>query len=94
MRVAIGLVLALAGCGQPLEGTAAGAAEPAKTVLQTEAEKACADMTGYASTSADGKTAGTEALIRREYETCVGAVASGDAPASDAPALRGRTSAP
>ena len=86
------LVLALAAC-EPVQ-VADAPSEPAKTVMQTEAEKACAEMTSYSPEKLQGKPVETQALMRREYELCVKSVAADDAVSAKAPGLRGRTTAP
>jgi hypothetical protein len=89
MRVAVVLVLALTGCGRAPQESAGVTGAPAKSVMQTEAEKACAAMTRYSPGEMQGKPAETQALMRREYDLCVSSVA-----ADDAPGLRGRTTEP
>jgi hypothetical protein len=87
------LALALAACGVPVQA-ADGAAEPAKSVMQSEAEKACAEMTNYSPDKLAGKPTETQALKRREYDLCVKSVATDDTASGEPPALRGRTTAP
>ncbi|MEQ1781085.1 MAG: hypothetical protein ABMA14_06990 [Hyphomonadaceae bacterium] len=86
------LVLALAAC-EPVQAADAPA-EPAKSVMQTEAEKACAGMTGYSPEKLQGKSVETQALMRREYDLCVKSVAADEGGVAKTPALRGRTTAP
>lgn len=87
------LVLALAACGAPQQADD-GPAEPVKTVMQSEAEKACAEMTNYSPEKLRRKPVETQALTRREYDLCVRSVASDSTVPAEAPALRGRTTAP
>lgn len=102
MRIAggVGMALALlaAACGGPGQSAAGAPAEPAKTVMQAEAEKACAEMTNFSPDALTGKPAGTQALLRREYDLCVKSVARGEGETTtavaNAPALRGRSSTP
>lgn len=93
------LALMAAACGGPVQSGANAPAEPAKTVMEAEAEKACAGMTNFSAETLAGKPAETQALLRREYDLCVTSVASGkDEPAAtavaDGPALRGRSPTP
>jgi hypothetical protein len=85
-------VLVLAGCDQPQVQPAGGTAA-ADPVLQTEAEKACAQMTNNIPEKLQGMSAETQALVQREFRLCVDEVTKGDQ-ADEAPGLRGRTEAP
>jgi hypothetical protein len=102
MRIAgiggIALALLAAACGGPDQSAADAPAEPAKTVMKAEAERACAEMTNFSPAMLAGKPAERQALLRREYDLCVKSVASGDGEAptavANAPTLRGRSSTP
>jgi hypothetical protein len=87
------LAVALAACGAPQQA-ADGPAEPTKSLMQSEAEKACAEMTNYSRDRLAGKPAETQALMRREYDLCVESVATDRTASAETPALRGRTTAP
>ena len=88
------LVIALAACGSPPQA-GDGPAEPAKSVLQSEAETACAEITNYSpEKKLQGEPLETQSLTRREYDLCVKSVASEQTVSVKAPALRGRTPAP
>ena len=97
MRVVAFLgVLALAGCDAAPAASSGGAGEVA-SAMQTEAEKACAEMTNNTPEKLRGMNAETQALVRREFKLCVDAVARDDAPVDQVaapPGLRGRTEAP
>lgn len=88
------LVLTLGACGAPGEVAADTQGEPAKSVMETEAEKICAAMTSFHAEALAGKPPEMQAKLRREFDLCVASVASEAAPPADPPTLRGRTSAP
>lgn len=98
MRIAsagvIALALMAAACSGPAQSAADASAEPAKSVMESEAEKACADMTYYSPEKVHGKSAEIQALMRREYDLCVKSVAADEPASTDAPASRRRTAAP
>ena len=96
MRFAMaGMALALAGCDAAGGRASDMPAEPAKSVMESEAEKACAEMTSFDPDSQAGKPAETQALLRREYDLCVKSVASGGETTNAlAPSLRGRSTTP
>lgn len=97
MRVVAFLgVLALAGCDAAPAAPLSGPGEVA-SAMQTEAEKACAEMTNNTPEKLRGMNAEMQALVRREFKLCVDAVARDDAPVDQVaapPGLRGRTDAP
>lgn len=97
MRVVMLLaVLALAGC-EPAPVQSSGEAGEVASAMQTEAEKACAEMTNNTPEKLRGMNAETQALVRREFKLCVDAVAKDEAPVDQVaapPGLRGRTEAP
>ena len=65
------------------------APEPAREITAelVEAERACAELTGYAPTAQTEKSPEALAMLEKEYNACVAAVTDGGAK----PALRGRT---
>ncbi len=95
MRLAVmgALAFAQAACGSPQQADNSPA-EPARSVMETEAEKVCAEMTRFSAETLAGKPAETQALLRREFDLCVKSVASDDTASAEGPALRGRTTAP
>lgn len=102
MRIAgLGIVMLalVAACGETIQPETAVTAEPAKTVMEAEAEKACAEMTGFGRDAPRGQSSETRTKLRREYDLCVQSVAGGDddaaaVAAANTPALRGRSPAP
>lgn len=97
MRVVAFLaVLALAGCdAAPVQSS--GEAGEVASAMQTEAEKACAEMTNNLPEKLRGLPAETQALVKREFKLCVEQVTK-DEPGVDQagapPGLRGRMDAP
>lgn len=94
--VALLALLALAGCDQPPVQPVSETGEPA-SALQTEAEKACAEMTNSTPERMASMSAQTKALVKREFQLCVAEVTKGevdDALPAEAPGLRGHTEAP
>ena len=96
MRFSSLIVLAalLGACGGPEQVSADTQAEPAKSVMETQAEKVCAEMTSFRADDLAGKSLDVQAKLRREFDLCVSSVSNEEAPPADAPALRGRTTAP
>ena len=92
--ILIGLATTVGACGAPGQVFADVQAEPAKSVMETQAKKVCAELTSFRPDDLAGKSLEVQAKLRREFDLCVSSVASEDAPAAEAPALRGRTSAP
>lgn len=66
----------------------AAAPEPAREITAeiVEAERACADLTGYLPGGQANKAPETWARLQKEFNACVAAVTGGDKPE-----LRGRT---
>lgn len=101
MRVAAFLVcLALAGCNEPMVQMS-GDTDDAASALQSESEKACAQMTNNVPDKLRTMSAETQALVRREFKLCVDAVTKGDPSgepvervSDEPPGLRGHTEAP
>jgi len=83
------LVAALAGCDDaaPAATLEAGGDRPQVTAEKVEAERACAELTGYQPGAVTTDAAGTEALRLKDFRACVATVIGGE-PA--APELRGR----
>lgn len=96
MRVSGLMVLALVvgACGEPGPVAADGAAEPGRSVMEAEAEKVCAEMTSFRADTLAGKPPEIQSKLRREYDLCVKTVAREEVISAEAPALRGRTTAP
>lgn len=94
--VAFLVVLVLSGCdGAPVASS--GEAGEVASAMQSEAEKACAEMTNNLPEKLRGMNAETQALVKREFKLCVEAVARDDTPVDQVaapPGLRGRTEAP
>lgn len=87
MRLLSALVflLALSACDDAGQADAVGGGErPQVSAEKVEAERVCAEMTGYTPDSADPAAAKRQ----EEYKNCVAAVTGGSA----APELRGRSS--
>ena len=97
MRVVAFLaVLALAGCDQPPVQPMGDPGESA-SAMQTEAERACAEMTNSTPERMAEMSAQTKMLVKREFQRCVADVTKGevdDATPEEAPGLRGHTEAP
>ena len=95
MRLVSGLILALAvsACGEPAQpdADAAGAGQPQPTAEKIQAERACAELTGYSPEPGAGGPVETRARREREYKACVNAVTSGGPGDEAQPKLRGRS---
>ena len=78
MRLASGIVLALVltacdGATQPDDLSA----EPAVSAEKIEAERACAELTGYSPDAPAAAVSETQAMRAKEFKACVTAVAGG-----------------
>ena len=97
MRLVVSLAaLVLVGCDQGAAPSASTASSEAPSAMRTEAEKACAQMTGATADGLKAAAAETRALLQRELERCIAEVVKDDThqEATPGPGLRGRTEAP
>lgn len=83
--LAFAMLAALAACDDAAQSAAP---TPAREITAeiVEAERACAELTGYAPTAQPEKPPEALALLQKEYNACVAAVTGGGKPE-----LRGRT---
>ncbi len=82
----LALLLPLAACDDVARpGSAATGSAREITAEQVEAERACAELTGYSAQAPRGMPEDKKALLQKEFAACVAAVTGGDKPA-----LRGR----
>lgn len=83
--LAMAMLASLAACD---EAGQAAAPEPAREITAevVEAERACAELTGYSAGGQANRPAETWALLQKEFNACVASVTGGSKPE-----LRGRT---
>lgn len=83
--LAMAMLASLAACD---EAGQAAAPEPAREITAeiVEAERACAELTGYVPGGQASKAPDTWALLQKEFNACVASVTGGGKPE-----LRGRT---
>lgn len=92
MRLIIGFILSsvsLAACGEavtPAPAATAGAPDANAAALKAAGEKECAELTGYSAEGVKTMSAELQALVTREFKSCVEAVTRGETPS-----LRGRS---
>lgn len=86
MRTVIAFILSavsLAACDEgPAPSSAAGAPEAANAAaMEDAAEQECSQLTGYSPDGLKTMTTEMQALVTREYKSCVASVTRGDRPA-------------
>lgn len=84
--LALAMLMSLSACD---DAGQAAAPIPAREITAelVEAERACAELTGYVASGKPEKSPEAMALLEKEYNACVAAVTDDGAK----PALRGRT---
>lgn len=75
MRIALLALLTLAACDQALAPAPSAAEAGGDAAMKNAAEKECAQMTGYSPERLRSETAEMQALVTREYNSCVARVA-------------------
>ncbi len=76
MRTALLALLALAACDAASPPAPSAPETIADVAMKSAAEKECAQMTGYSPGKLQAQTAEMQALVTREYASCVARVAA------------------